>query len=195
MSGTPTRRMVVDVAELSEEAAKVLDQRQRPEELFGLLVEKDLYEDAIRLAAHGLPKREAIWWACLCLWELYRPQPPAAADAALHAAVRWLREPTETHRRQAEAAGQTAGMNQPAGLVALAAFYSGGSITPPGQPEVAPKPELTGKLIATALLLALDLAPASMKPKNRKLFATLASQVGSQRLRWERPSQPPAPAR
>lgn len=187
MSAVPTRRSAAEVCQhagLSATATKLLTDQSRPEEFFDLLVDQELYDDAIRMAAHGMPKREAVWWACLCLWELYRPEPPAAVDAALHAAVRWLRDPTEPHRRLAETAGQAC-MDHPAGLVALAAFYSRGSITPPGLPEVAPQPQLTGKMVTTALLLALDLAPASMKPQNTKLFVTLARH----RVRWDRPLQ------
>ncbi|MGB0504278.1 MAG: DUF6931 family protein, partial [Thalassolituus sp.] len=29
------------------------------------LIEGGFYQDAIKLLAHGLPKRESVWWACL----------------------------------------------------------------------------------------------------------------------------------
>ena len=81
--------------------------------------------------------------------------------------------------------GLAAGMDTPAGLTALAVFYATGSIAPPGAPEVAPSPDLTAKLLAAALTLALELVPAADKLRYQRLCIDLAGRVAAGQLRWE----------
>ena len=73
---------------------------------------------------------------------------------ALVAAEKWSKEPTEEHRRNAERAAEQTKYKDPSGWIALAAFWSGGSLAPPDQPEVAPAAHLTAKAITGALMLA-----------------------------------------
>ena len=40
------------------------------------------YTDAVRFLAHALPKREAVWWACLCVRKAAGANPPPPAQAA-----------------------------------------------------------------------------------------------------------------
>src|SRR5438046_304105 len=71
-----------------------------------------------RFLAAALPKREAVWWACLCV----RQSPAAAgapAEAALRAAERWAGDPTDENRRSAFAAAEAAGLATAAGCAAL----------------------------------------------------------------------------
>ena len=52
--------------ELTEpEAADVVIPDTAPQISIERLMEAGYYQDAIKLLAHGLPKREAVWWACL----------------------------------------------------------------------------------------------------------------------------------
>src|SRR5438128_432587 len=96
-----------------------------------------LAPDGLEFIAHWLPKRAAIWWGCLCLWHVGRPTLPAPEDAALRAVVQWVREPNEPRRLALEAAAEAAGnLRTAAGGLARAAFFSGGSLVPPGLPVV-----------------------------------------------------------
>jgi hypothetical protein len=47
----------------------------------------------------------------------------------------------------------------PAGNLALGVVFSGGSLTPPGLPEVPPDPALTAQCVAGAIKLAAATAP------------------------------------
>ena len=51
---------------LGEEAKKLLRDGQTPAQFLDVLIEKQQFPDAVRFLAHALPKREAVWWACLC---------------------------------------------------------------------------------------------------------------------------------
>jgi hypothetical protein len=52
---------------LSEAAAKLLREDMQPRPFLDLLIDKQHYADAARFLAHTLPKRAAVWWACLCI--------------------------------------------------------------------------------------------------------------------------------
>jgi hypothetical protein len=49
---------------------------------------------------------------------------------------------------------EAAGFRSPEAWAAVAAFWSGGSLAPPGQPLVKPAPQLTGTAVFAAIRLA-----------------------------------------
>lgn len=114
-----------------------------------------LRNEAARLAAHALPKREAVWWGCMCARAV--PDPallPVDADALL-AAEAWVRKPTEENlRRAAMEAAQRTAFRSPEAWAAVGAFWSGGSMAPAGQPVVPPPDHLTGVAVSGGVVLA-----------------------------------------
>jgi hypothetical protein len=148
------------------------------------LIAKQLYDDALKFVAHSLPKREAVWWGCLCVWKMRRPNPPEKEAGALDAAVHWVIEPAEEHRRLAETAGQKAGADTPSGALALAAFWSEGSMAPAGQPEVAPPPYLAGQTLAAVLDLVLAEAEGDRRADHQSQFLQLGREVARGENRW-----------
>ncbi|MGE3804663.1 MAG: hypothetical protein AB7K24_08340 [Gemmataceae bacterium] len=171
--------------ELSEEARALLDDRMTARALLKLLQEQTLYVDAIRVAAYLLPRREAVWWGCLCVWQVHRSEPKPDSAEALKAVVAWVREPVEERRRAAEEAGKKLPANDAAAGLCQAVFFSGGSISKPKLPEVAPAPHLTAKRVASVVL------GVSRTVKDRvacqKQFVTLAFEVADGKLGHEPP--------
>jgi hypothetical protein len=153
-----------------------------PEAFASLLVESGQGADAAEFQAHRLPAREAVWWGCLCAWEAGPPMPGGAPDEALRAAVRWVIEPNEPNRLAAAKAGEAAGSSTPEGLLALAASWSGGSMTPPELPAAPPPPTLTARTVFAALRMASARDPLGGMLR----FAGLAVEVASGSLRWDR---------
>jgi hypothetical protein len=93
----------------------------------------------------------------------------AHADAAMEAARLWLLDPDQTNAHAAFAAGKVCtGIEQPAGLVAMACFWSGTDIQPADAPKeaqpVAPPPGLAPRAVATALQLSRHLIPSGPTP-------------------------------
>ena len=111
--------------------------------------------EAARLASHALPKREAVWWACMCADSVPGARPADADVAARLAAEAWVREPGDDGRRRAawDAALMT-DFKSPEAWAAVGAFWSGGSMSPPGQPVVPPGEHLTGVAVSGAVTLA-----------------------------------------
>ena len=96
--------------------------------------------DALRFLAAALPKREAVWWACVCARQGYGAVVPSPAGAALQAAERWVADPSDANRRAAHPAAEAAGVGTPAGAAAIGVFLSGGSLAPVNLPACRPLP-------------------------------------------------------
>jgi hypothetical protein len=112
------------------------------------------FPEAMRLAAHALPKRESVWWACMCARAVPDPLVAEGDMKALVAAEAWVRRPDEANRRAAMALAQATKMQTPEVWAAVGAFWSGGSMAPEGQPVVPPGEHLTGIAVSGAVVLA-----------------------------------------
>jgi len=110
--------------------------------------------EAMRLIAHAMPKREVVWWGCMCARAVPGSALPAPDAEALTAAEAWVRKPDEANRRAAMAAAQKTGFQTPEAWAAVAAFWSGGSMAPEGQPVVPPADHHTGLAIAGGVVIA-----------------------------------------
>jgi hypothetical protein len=137
---------------LSNEARTLLRPEMTVVEYFDVLVKGRLFPDAVRVISRAMTPKEAVWWGCLCIWSTARPQASPKVETAVRAAVKWLREPTDEHRRAAGAAATSAGDTTPAGMIAMAAFFAEGSVAPVGQPKVQADPHTSGTLVAEAVL-------------------------------------------
>jgi hypothetical protein len=110
--------------------------------------------EAARVFAHALPKREAVWWACMCAAHT-APAALAALDGQARATAElWVRQQTDALRRAAMEEAKQAGFQSPEAWAAVAAFWSGDSIAPPEALKVPPPPHLTGVAVAGAVALA-----------------------------------------
>jgi hypothetical protein len=118
-------------------------------------------EDALTFCAYMLPRREAVWWACQCVRTLFPPR-SSEQEASLQAAEEWVREPEEAHRRAALQVGMEGDKRAPTTWLALAAAWSGGSMSL-GEYSAPAPPDLTAKAARGAVLTAL----ASVPVKNR----------------------------
>ncbi len=156
---------------------------------FGRLLVHDLLSDAIRFQAHTLPKREAVWWACLCLRLVADPTPKPKQANALEATVRWVLDSSEPNRLAAGAAGKAASFATAAGCIAMSAYWSGGSLLPPGEPVTPPDPLLTANTLSgTIAAAAVDGPPEKIK-ENLLRFAALGISIAKGRYRWAPPEE------
>ena len=109
---------------------------------------------ATRLGAFALPRREAVWWASMCVAHTAPPDQPELEIRIRAAAELWVRRQDDTSRRAAMDLAREAGFSVPESWVAVGAFWSGDSMAPPGQPLVPPAPHLAGTAVAGAVALA-----------------------------------------
>jgi len=183
---------------LSEEARAVLAPDLTSEQYLARLISGEQYSDAIRFAAYCLPKRDAVWWGTLCLWEAYRTEAEEPIEASVHAVfeslIAWIQDPNETNRRMVETAGRDAGITTPPGQLAMAAFFSEGSISLPGQPEVEPKPWYTAKNVASSVLAASKINRPTDPTTSQRAFLVLVAEQGEGKLPWNLSEKPPVEA-
>lgn len=135
--------------------------------------------EALRLLAHALPKREAVWWACMCARAV--PDPAARPEdvQALEAAEAWVRRPDEAARRAAMAAAEKAAFRSTEAWAAVGAFWSGGSMSPEGQPVVPPAEHLTGVAVAGAVVLATVRIAPERAPARYPRFIASARDIST----------------
>jgi hypothetical protein len=164
---------------LSEPARAALEPPPAPGAFVERLAGAGLFPDAVRFLAHGLPKREAVWWACLAARAALDNTAPQPLVQALAAAEAWVYKPDEANRRAAMASAEAAGFDNPASWAAVAAFWSGGSLAPPEAPAVPPGETLTAVAAAGAVMLAAVLHEPERAAEKYRLFLAQALDIAA----------------
>jgi hypothetical protein len=128
--------------------------------------------EAAKVMAHALPKRECVWWACMCA--RHTTPPDAEADVAtVSSAEAWVRNQTDETRREAFDHAQRGNFASAEAWAAVAAFWSGDSMSPLGQPKTPPAPHLAGTAaIGSVTLAAVRTDPARRDERLRRFLAS-----------------------
>lgn len=175
----PTAAEIAEQLKLGDEAAAVAAKVKTGPELVQSLAAEGKFSKAVRVQAHLLPKRHSVWWGIVALRAAALDGMPAEEAAALDAAAVWVEDPTEKHRRAAESAAGKTKFDGPGSWLAMAAFWSGGSIAAPDMGDVPPDEKLTGQGVTNSLMIAaVYLAPGKAKERYRA-FLEAAKQVAS----------------
>ena len=191
----PRAAEVCEHFELREEARPLLGERTTPREFLDALIAAGQCQSAIAFLAHALPHREAVWWGCLCLKQVSGSGLPEPQTAALKAAAEWVLDPTEERRNSAKRPAEAAGTGTPAGLLATAVTWTGGSLSPPFPkvPPVPPGPYMPAKGVSGAVLLASVKVEPPRIAETQRLFVDLGISVAEGRSVW--PDVKPQPIR
>jgi hypothetical protein len=166
-------------AKLSEKAEALLAGATTPAAYLGALMAAGLDADAVRFLAFALPKREAVWWACLAARDALATDNRPEVAACLAAVEAWVYRPDEEKRRQTLPLAEAIGFETPAGYAALAAYWSGGSIAPPDAPEVSPDPSLTPTMAGAAVLVAATKPDPIKAPTKHRLAIARAVDIAN----------------
>lgn len=161
MKATEVTRYVT----LGEEAKKALTPDMSADEFIEALLLRQLHPDAVQFIAHYLPKRQAVWWALGCVKHAAPPDLPPEQEAAVKTTERWIAEPTEENRQATFKAAEVADTSTPAGITALAAYYTD-ALPPNADPEKNAKAYfVTAKLVTAAVMLAAASDPEQLKAR------------------------------
>lgn len=136
-----------------QDAKELLNEKIVSVEFLQLLIDDKMFVDAIKFVAFGLPNREAVWWACICAKNSIDENNQQDLDA-YNKAKKWVLESNDENRYAAQTRAEKLNFATPAAWAAMAAFWSGGSITPAGQPAVEPDPTLCAQAVAGCVQLA-----------------------------------------
>lgn len=118
--------------------------------IINLLVGNEQLPAAVKFLALGLPKREAVWWAYICVAEIDNHA------ETIDLIQQWVKHPDETLRRKVGELAEELGLYTPLGWAATALFWSGGSIAPPDKPAAEPELFMCGAAVANAISLAAE---------------------------------------
>lgn len=166
-------------AGITPEAAALAGAAATAPEAVDALRDAGVDGDLARMLPFMLPKREAVWLACL--WarttEFRAPSPPATR--ALRCAEAWVRDQGEDARYRAfeEASGEQ--FDGPGAWAGIAAFWSGPSLAPRDLEPVPPANHLTG--VAAVCVLTMATVDPALKPMEAAKFADLGLEVASGR--------------
>lgn len=147
-----------------------------PKKLIELTYKASLFTDTIIFIAHALPIRESVWWA-ICCAKIITDWNEDEANA-LHAARAWVYCCDEDSRRNAEKMAEKAGLATGAGWAAQAAFWSGGSMLKPDQPQVPPSPYLYAQAVAGCINLCAVLPDGAQAKERYQQFVDFGINIG-----------------
>jgi hypothetical protein len=181
--------------ELRAEARPFLKPGATPRGFLEALLEGRQFPSALSFVAHALPPREAVWWGCLCLRQASGSELPPPDAAAVRAVAEWVLDPTEERRRATAVLAEERGIGTPAGSLATAVAWTGGSLAPPNPkiPVVPPGPWLPAKAVSGAVLLASAKVDPVRIPDVQRSFIELGIGVAEGRFAW--PDVKPKPPR
>jgi hypothetical protein len=158
---------------LTGESAALIQTEPDAATALGRLEQAGFLGEAVKLMAHALPNREAVWWACMCSHHTAPADLPEADQAAVRTAEQWVRKQTDEIRREGFDHAQQAGFGTPEAWAAVAAFWSGDSMSPLGQPKVPPAPHLAATAVTGAIALAsVRIHPARREDRLRRFLAS-----------------------
>ncbi len=126
--------------------------------------------EAVRMMAHALPKRESVWWACMCATNTAPADLPEPDRLARETAELWVRQQKDEQRRAAMTHAEASGFQTPEAWAGVAAFWSGDSMSPVGQPAVPPPASATGSAVAGAVALSAARGDVTRHAERLKRF-------------------------
>jgi hypothetical protein len=145
-----------------------------------VLARNEFLIEAARLFAHALPKREAVWWACMCALHTAPAEIGEPDRKARELAEEWVRGQTDEQRRAAMREAENAGFQSPEAWAGVAAFWSGDSLAgPDAQMKVPPPAHLTGVAVAGAVTLASVRINPAAKDQRLRLFLGAARDIAA----------------
>jgi hypothetical protein len=142
------------ISDLTAEAQALAKDDLPPSRYLDLLEQHSLFRDAVRFLAHKLEVKKAIQWAHSVAQEL-QPPDEKQGEESLAAVGKWLQKSDDASRREAMHTAEKSGISSAGDCVAMAVFFSGGSITPPEAPETQPPPYFAQKMAADSIVLAV----------------------------------------
>ncbi len=144
---------LLELYDFDEPLVELAQEVNKPSHLLSVLLTEQCFGAAITFLAHCLKKDFSITWGYACL--NHAPVSWSKQEInVLEDIESWLKEPTDNHRRIHEKNLHVLGVKSPVAWLGQAIFWSGGSITPEGAPDVSPSPSLFGQAVSGAIQLA-----------------------------------------
>lgn len=145
---------IIEELDLPKESLKEMKKYDTDISLINFFIQSEMFEQAIKYIALGLPLKEAIWWAYICAQDAEEKKSHLNTQSALRTVNQWIRTPSEELRQSNKNFAETLQQYTPTSWAAMAIFWSGGSIAPVGRPPIEPLPFMAGHAVSNAITLA-----------------------------------------
>jgi hypothetical protein len=130
-------------------------------------------EEGLTFMAFALLARHGVWWGHECLKAM--PDLLTDQDRRMMGLITdWVADQGDDSRYAAMDAGMRAESHGPGVWLALAAGWSGGSMSGRGLPPVAPPPGATGQALNAGIVSALARVPQDVRRRMIDHYATMA---------------------
>ena len=133
-------------------------------------------EEAITFMAQLFARRVSIWWGHECLRYLHRLLDPLDQEM-MGMCANWVAAPDEANRLQIAQRVENCATRSPGVWLAMAASWSGGSMSPPDTPVVPPPRFLTGRGVNAAVLSALARGKRADRQETLETFIAMAHDL------------------
>lgn len=166
------------VAPIEPDNAQLAAADKTTQQFVELLLAQEKFIDAVRVLAFSLGKLTVIEWSLQCVQLASEGKLSKLDEKTLTIVQNWLGNRTEELRRDAYAASLEAEHGTPASWVAMAAFWSEGSMgPPPPAPPLAPGPTQCAHAATGAILLAAVARQPEKAPERYREFIRLGLQL------------------
>jgi hypothetical protein len=174
----PVSTDVAAIAPIEDDTRKLASPDRSTPEFASLLGNQEKFMDAVRVLGFAMGKLTAIEWSLRCVQMASGDGLSKVDAAALDAVQQWLQEPSESHRRAAYAAAEAAEHATPASWVAMAVFWSEGSMgPPPPAPVVPPGPTQCAHAAVGAIMLAAVVRQPEKAPDRYREFLRVGLEL------------------
>jgi hypothetical protein len=115
-----------------------------------------MWADAAMFMARCRPKREAVWWACVCADGTQLLEKHKDEAVAHKVAEKWAYKPNEENRKNAFIQAQKSNTPSIGTMSCLAAAFSGGKLALNEEQSLEPDPTVFPKIISGIVLIAAN---------------------------------------
>ena len=178
-------------AGLEQLRAASLPGNWHPAEYLQRLLAQGLVRDARHFLAHAMPRRRALWWACLCAHDVRHTVEDAGFDEVLQIAARFVQWPAESTRRAAQRELHSRPLNSFSAHLAAAVFFSQGSVALPHAEPIPAPPAVLGRLVSTVVYLAATRKNIREYVHCMREYVELGREIAQGRHLWPEGDTPP----
>ena len=182
--------------ELSEEAQCQLNSAYAPGNwspavYLANLLQCNAVRDARHFLAHALPRRRALWWACLCTRDAREFIAERPLEEVLKIATQFVLAPSEELRRAAQRTMNGLPINSVSAHLASAVFMSTGSLSPPHEVPVPVTPCVLGRLVSVVIYAAATKKNIINYKHHMLEYIHLGQQIAAGEHLWPRAAAQP----
>jgi len=170
-------RDVVDASDITDPSAALLTEDITPGEFIQALVKARLWLDAARVLAYALPRREALWWACLCAEGMEAVRSEKSEQFSLAAAEKWVYEPSDKHRADAYISAQKCKGSSGGLMCALAAAMSEESLPFEGDQVIEFDATAFPGLVFAVIVLAADEGEENLMDQRLQQYLAIGEDI------------------